>query len=195
MGLAAIGYVLGDRDLVQFALDHADNHRDFKNLIDGMIFMPGDEPHHREPDSAPPPEKGEIADRYRHFTNPNRGIAYTHLSLSQLLYIAEMAWNNGVDFYQYEGSGGENLKYPLQFYADFYRKQDASLRHGLYEGERFQEYYPLIYEVGNRHYPSTPEIVALLESLDRVEVPRHPHAYFFYPVLTHGEPLERSEAR
>ncbi len=195
MGLAAIGYVLGDRDLVQYALDHPENDRDYKTLIDGMIFMPGDEPHHREPDDAPPPEKGEIADRYRHYTNPDRGLAYTHLSLSQLLYIAEIAWNNGIDFYRYKGSGGENLKYPLQFYADFYRTGDAGLKHGLYEGETVQEYYPIIYEVGNRRYPETPEIVELLKSLDRAAIPRHPHAYFFFPLLTHGEPLERDVER
>ncbi len=187
MGLAAIGYALGDRDLVQYALDHPDNDRDYKTLIEGMILMPGDETHHREPDDAPPPEKGEIADRYRHYTAPDRGLAYTHLSLSQLLYIAEMAWNNGVDFYSYEAEGGENLKLPLRFYADFYRTRDAGLHHGLYRGERFQDFYPLIYEIANRRYPDTPEIVALLRSLDRLEVPRHPHAYFFYPVLTHGE--------
>ncbi len=207
MGLAAIGYVLGDRGLVQFALDHPDNERDFKTLIAGMIFMPGQAPHHREPDFAPAPKRGEIHDRYRHFTAPRRGLQYAHLSFSQLVYTAEMAWNNGFDFYQYRGPGGEKLLYPFQFYADFFRLRDASLRGGFYvmdrrgllpgekgydesmdESPRFNEWETAVFEVGNLRYPGTPEITALLRSKDRAAVPRHPHNYFFHPALTHGAP-------
>jgi hypothetical protein len=209
MGLAAIGYVLGDRDLVQFALDHPENDRDFKTLLTGMIFMPGDQPHHREPAFAPPPQRGEIHDRYRHFTAPYRGLQYAHLSLAQLVYLAELAWNNGIDFYRFEGERGENLRYSLEFYADFYRLKDASLKGGFYvqdhqgrfpgdpgydesmdESRRISNWEAAIFEIGNRHYPNTPAIQALLQSLDRAAVPRHPHTYFFHPVLTHGEAVE-----
>ncbi len=209
MGVAAIGYVLGDEKLVQYALDHPENEKDFKALISGTILMPGDSPHHREPAFALPPQKGEIYDRYRHFTGPHRGLQYAHLSLSQLLYTAELAWNNGIDFYRFEGTGGENIRYPLEFYADFYRLKDASLKGGFYvqdargrfpgeadyddsmnESGRIRTWEVAIFEVGNSRYPDTPKIRALLESVDRSAVPRHPHSYFFLPVLTHGEGLE-----
>lgn len=204
MGLAAIGYVLGDREMVQFALDHPENDRDLKALIEGTILMEGKAGHHREPASARSPRDGEIYDRYRHFTAQGRGIQYAHLSLSQLLYTAELAWNNGIDFYRYTGSGGENLKLPLLFYAGLFRTDDLSEANGVFAGEdapdrvrqekrtlEARRDFPLIYEVGNRHYPNTPEIVALLETLDRVAVPRHQHASFFYPILTHGEELDQ----
>jgi hypothetical protein len=204
LGLAAIGYVLGDRELVQFALEHPENDRDFKTLIDGMILMEGQQAHHREPADAPPPRDGEIQDRYRHFTADGRGIQYVHLSLSQLLYTAELAWNNGIDFYRYVGSAGENLLLPLRFYADLIRTGDLEEGGGVFAApghpERAQRElqtlrarrdFPMIYEVGNRHYPNTPEIVRLLRSVDRVTVPRHSYSSFFYPVLSHGEPLEQ----
>lgn len=201
MGLAAIGYALGDRDLVQFALDHADNERDFKELIAGTILMEGDPGHHREPKRAPPPRDGEIYDRYRHYTARGRGGQYTHLSLSQILYTAELAWNNGIDFYAYTASGGENLKLPLLFYAALYRTGNLEEAGGVFasgnpaavaheqrvlQGRRD---FPAIYEIGNRHYPGTPEIESVLKAIDRVAVPRHPHLSFFYPILTHGEPV------
>lgn len=203
MGLAAIGYALGDRELVQFALDHPDNDRDFMTLINGMILMEGQSPHHREPSGAPPPQDGEIHDRYRHFTAGGRGIQYVHLSLSQLLYTAEMAWNNGIDFYSYTGSGGENLVLPLRFYAGLFHTGDLAEAGGVFLGKDHPERalqerrtlqarpdFPAIYEVGNRRYPETPEIVALLKSLDRPAVPRNPHSAFFYPLLTHGERID-----
>lgn len=199
MGLAAIGYTLGDRDLVQFALDHPENPRDFKELIAGTILMAGDVPHHREPAYANPPMDGEIYDRYRHFTAGGRGITYVHLSLSQLLYTAEIAWNNGIDFYRYIAPGGENLRLPLQRYADLFRTRDLREVGGFFAAENHparadeeqqtldsRRDFPLIYEIGNVRYPGTTEIERLLESVDRVAVPRHSHSSFFYPVLTHG---------
>ncbi len=199
MGLAAIGYTLGDRELVQFAFDHPENPRDFKELIAGTILMAGKPAHHREPAYANPPMDGEIYDRYRHFTANGSGITYVHLSLSQLLYTAEIAWNNGIDFYRYVGPGGESLRLPLERYADLFRTRDLAEVGGFFAAEDFparaeQEQrtlnsrrdFPLIYEVGNARYPGTPEIERLLGSLDRVAVPRHPHSSFFYPVLTHG---------
>lgn len=203
MGLAALGYALGDRELVQFALDHPENDRDFRTLIEGMILMEGQEAHHREPPSAPPPADGEIMDRYRHFTGKRgRGIQYVHLSLSQLIYTAEIAWNNGIDFYDYTAPGGENLKLPLIFYAELFRTGDLSSAGGTFasgdDALRRQEKltlkvrrdFPSIYEVGNRRYPREPAIVSVLKSLDRSSVPRHPHTSFFFPVLTHAEPIE-----
>lgn len=195
MGLAAIGYALGDRELVQFALDHPGNERDFKTLLRGMILMAGQEEQavKRRP-GEPPLRDGEISDRYRHYEAPGKGLPYTHLSLSQLLYTAEIAWNNGIDFYRYTAPGGENLKYSLQFYADFYRTGDSSLKGGFYAGEKVGDRFSLIFEIGHRHYPATPEIVRLLQSIDRPAVPRHAHSYFFYPVLTHGEPVDETPA-
>ncbi len=39
--MALMGSYLGDRDLVQFALASPDNDRDFTDLIEGLILMPG----------------------------------------------------------------------------------------------------------------------------------------------------------
>ena len=42
MGLLEIGYVLGDRELVQYCLDSEDNPRDLKEMIDGAVHVAGD---------------------------------------------------------------------------------------------------------------------------------------------------------
>src|SRR5690606_26475883 len=45
MGLTAIGYTLGDRELVQYAVDCQANPRDFVEVIAGAILVEHETPH------------------------------------------------------------------------------------------------------------------------------------------------------
>lgn len=191
VALMSIGYVLGDRELVQYAVDSEENERDFRELIAGMILMPGDAQY--GPKSAPRqplPRAGEIADRYR--TVQDHGLAYSHLSLGLMAYGAEMAWNNGVDFWNYTAPGWENLELSFEFYAPIFQTKDTSLQGGYYSGEKLSkvnDWWAAIFEVAYRHYPDNQAIEAYLRAVDRTAIPRHYHSYFAQPTLTHGQPL------
>ena len=187
LGLAAMGSYLGDRELVQYALASPDNDRDYTDLIEGIIFMPGDEPHHREPDNAPPPQKGEIYDRYRHYTAPMKGLQYTGLSMNLMAQIAEIGRHLGLDLWNYQAPGGETLRLPFEYYSDFYRLQDSGLKHGLYKGETDRlgkaGDSPAAFELGLARYPDSEPLRNLLWVMDR---PTH-RCHTLGPVLlTHG---------
>lgn len=171
MGLLAIGYALEDQELVQFALDSSEYDRDLRDLISGSILMRGDEVHQREP-VVWDLDDGEIYDRYRRRTGKgHRGLQYTHLSMTLLSSSIRMAQNNGTDLVHYIAPGGENMRLPFEFYADFYRLKDASLRHGAYSGESDRIGKagddPGMYEFGLWFYPDCKPVQQLLDSIDR----------------------------
>lgn len=191
MGYLMIGYALGDQALVQFAVDSKENPRDYLDLFEGMILMEGD-PFVCPADTMdPPPRDGEIADRYRHVQDT--GLSYAILSLSQMLVMTETLKLNGLDFYTRVGAYGETMEQPFNFYADFWRLQDASIKGGFYAGETMvSNPWPIaLFEVANKNYPGNPGIVALLSSVDRASVDRSGFfgTYFCFPTLTHGVSL------
>ena len=192
MGLTIIGYALGDRELVQYALDSEAYPRNFKRLIAGCIFMEGEKPFAGEPDHAAPPRTGEIYDRYRHYEGtPGKGIGYTHLTLSLLIATAEAAYNNGLDFYHYTAPTGENLELPFDFYADLYRLKDSTLKGGFYSGEDKwlnNTWLANVCEIAHKRYPQNEAVVKYLQTVDRAHV--HPAEFLGISVLTHGEPLQ-----
>ena len=181
-------YAIGDPSLVQFAVDSPENPRDFLKLFDGMILMAGD-PFVAPADTMnPPPQDGEIVDRYRHVED--LGFYYGQLSLRQMTAMSETLFANGLDFYQRTGAYGETLEKPFDFYADFVRTGTSSLKGGFYTGEGFGVggYKAAVYEVAHKRYPANLEIKALLDSVDRAAVDPSGDAetYFVYPTLTHG---------
>ncbi len=187
MGLSAIGYTLGDRELVQYAVDCYANPRDFVDVIDGVILVEGQTPH--EGDSKPV-QSGEIIDRYRHRQAPGKGLQYSHLTLLTLAVTAEMCYNNGLDFYNYSSPTGENLASVFDFYADFYRLKDSSIKGGYYTGETERIGLagddPALFELGFKRYPNSPDLIELMSSMERAE---HKVWILGRAVLTHGIPL------
>lgn len=167
MGLLALGYVLEDGDLVKYALESPENPRNIYDLITGCIFMEGDEVHHREPANAPPPESGEIYDRYRHHTATNRGLQYAHLTTTLLTISAKICANNGLNLFEYTATTGENLRLPHEYYADFYRL-DACIKSGFYCGESHRigkvgDDHGM-FELGYRYYHDSEPLKNLLNS-------------------------------
>ena len=197
MGLLAIGYTIGDVGLVQFAVDHPDNSRDFVELVQGCIFMPGDQPCSREYDQELwPVQKGEIYDRYRHQTAPEKGLQYSHLTMRLLTLTAEMALHNGLDFFHYTAPTGEKLELPITFYADFHRLKDACIKGGYYCSYGYDE-TPRIgipgdntsfWEIAFKYYPYNVEVAELLGSIDRTAYPKL-DSIIGDPVLTHGRKI------
>lgn len=167
LGLLSLGVVLEDEPLVQLGLDSPDNPRDLYELIAGCILMKGDTPHHREIE-APPPVDGEIYDRYRHDTNPLRGLGYAHLTLSQLALSAHILDNIGMDVFSYVAPGGENLLLPFEYYSDFYRLKDACIKSNYYCGEAGFEGKSGdtagMFELGFAHYPNSQPLRDLINS-------------------------------
>jgi hypothetical protein len=195
MGYLLIGYALGDQALVQFAVDSKENPRDYLELFEGMILMAGDPMVNAGDPMNPPPQDGEIIDRYRHVDTGNghpngAGFAYAGLSLNQMLAMTETLFANGLNFYTRRGAYGENLQAPFTFYADFYRLADDSIKGGFYTGEGIptNSYNIAVFEVANKRYPGNPEIQALLNSVDRsaVDPGGYVETYFCYPTLTHA---------
>jgi hypothetical protein len=197
MGLLGIGIVLNDRELAQYAFCSVENKRDVIDLIEGMILISGQQPYYREP-KVMPTQTGEIMDRYRHYaigghwqdyvTSPNRGFQYCGLSTILLMINAEMAKNNGVDLYKWTAKTGENLKLPLDFYADFYITKDASIKGGFYTGEDAwinsnETTNYSIWEVGYSRYPEENKFAEVLKANKRGSHELH----LLGPVtLTHG---------
>lgn len=197
MGLLGIGIVLNDTELAQYALCSKDNDRDVVELIEGLILMKDQAPYYHEPIKKPT-QTGEIMDRYRHYeiggqwqdyvTHPNRGLQYAGLSTILLVINAEMARNNGVDLYQWRAHSGENIKLPLDFYADFYITKDASIKGGFFTGENSwinanNSTTYAIWEVAHKRYPSEKKFAEVLKSNKRGSQELH----ILGPVLlTHG---------
>jgi hypothetical protein len=190
LGLAAMGSYLGDRELVQYAISSPDNDRDYTDLIEGLILMPGDETHHREKrvdPNAPPPQKGEMYDRYRHYTAPMKGLQYTHLAMNMMAQIAEVGRHLGLNLWNYQAPGGETLRLPFEYYSDFYRLENAGLKHGLYKGETDRLGQagdtPGTFELGLTRFPDSQPLRDLLWVTDR---PLHRCHTLGPVVLTHG---------
>jgi len=80
-----------------------------------------------------------------------------------------MAMNNDIDMAGYMGSGGENLRQPFKFYADFYRLKDSTLYHGYYTGESHRigktGDEPGLFELGLYFYPDSVNISNLIHSV------------------------------
>jgi hypothetical protein len=209
LGLAAMGSYLGDRELVQYAIDDPDNDRDFTDLIAGIIMKPGDLPHHREPATAPAPISGEMYDRYRHYTGPVRGLQYGHLSMNMMAQIAEVGRHLGLDLWNYRAPGGETLIHPFRFYSDFYRLGNATIKHGLYadptginppppttnpdETPRLGlgGDTPATFELGLAQFPTSQPLIDLLRVTDRARYRCHTLG----PVLlTHGVVFAQQQA-
>jgi len=165
MALTLIGYVLGDRELVQYAIASPENPRDFVQLLEGMIFMPGDAPHHREP-AGLSVQRGELYDRYRHHTARGRGLQYAHLSMTLLTITAEACLQNGLDFYAYTAPTGERLEYVYDFYAPFYAAMKSDLQGGFYAGECHRMGRagddPMFFELAHARFPENENIQAVL---------------------------------
>ena len=192
MGYLDIGYAIGDRSLVQFALDSLENPRDFLEMFDGLIMMSGDPEYCITYDTLnPPPQNGEIYDRYRH--REDLGLGYVFLSLGEMMSMAETLFANGLDLYSRVGALGETLEYPFYFYADFLRTGDSAIKGGFYSGEDAVAilYNAALFEVANKRYPGNPEIEDLLNSVDRgsIDVSGAPSTHFCYPILTHASAL------
>jgi hypothetical protein len=187
LGLALMGSYLGDRELVQYAIASPDNDRDYTDLIEGLILMPGDETHHREPDHAPPPQKGEMYDRYRHYTAQGRGLQYAHLAMNMMAQTAEIGRHLGLDLWNYQAPGGETLRLPFDYYSDFYRLENAGIKHGLYRGETDRMGHaldtPATFELGLTRFPDSQPLRDLLWVTDR---PLHRCHTLGPVVLTHG---------
>lgn len=186
MGLLAIGYATGDSSIVQFAVDSPANPRDFLEMFEGAIMMSGDPDVCHYDSQIPPPQDGEIYDRYRHVQN--KGLGYAMLTLCEMTAMAETLRANGVDVYSWEGRHGETMDVPFEFYADFFRLNDASIKGGFYSGEKVPLELVSIFEVAHKRYPGNKEIEKLLQSIDRREIDKGGNigTYFCYPVLTHG---------
>ena len=189
MGCLLIGYALGDRDLVQFAVDSRENPRDFLELFEGMILMKGDTMINGGGSKLPAPQDGEIIDRYRQIEN--HGLVYATLSLNQMMAMSETLFSNGINPYTRVGAHGETLEKPFDFYADFYRLKNSLIKGGYYKGAGIGAGQIVMFEVANRRYPGNPNIEALLKSVDRIRIDYggSSETYFCQPTLTHGVPL------
>lgn len=174
MGMMMLGFVTNDQQKVKFALNSTENPRDLYELIQGSIFMKGDEPCTNEekntniPKPIPPVETGEIYDRYRHGDTPRKGLQYAHLTQSLLATMARMCHNNGLDMFAYTAPTGENLRFTYEYYSDFYRLKDSSIKSGFYveETERMgiAGDLPGTYELGLRYYPNSQPIKDFIAS-------------------------------
>lgn len=177
MGLLEIGYVLGDRELVQYCLDSDDNPRDLKEMIDGAVHIAGDSDYVKF-DLARvievgkikgrdisvtdwytlPPQTGEIYDRYR--TIEGSGLGYSEHGFRMLLLCAELAYKNGIDFYRYTGKDGENLLLPFEFYKDFIITGDNTINGGYYVWSKLVPDFAEAYELGAVRYPEHKKMFA-----------------------------------
>ncbi|MEM7009839.1 MAG: alginate lyase family protein, partial [Verrucomicrobiota bacterium] len=182
-GLAAIGSALGDYELVQFALDSPENPKDFKELVTGLILMPGDKP--KGGLRGKLLHVGELEDRVR--TNEGKGLVYCHLSLTLMLYAADvLSRATGEDYLNWEAPGGETLRLPATFYSDYFRLRNAHINDGYYirdqAGIGNHRQFQGIFEVALGHWPNVPNLKAIVRSMDRAQTPRSWLNYYELPL-------------
>ena len=187
LGLVLLGAVLHDDELIQYAVDSPDNPKDFKEIVAGLILLPGDAPHGGLRNK--PLHAGELQDRHR--TNEGAGLTYCHLSMTLLLYTAEVLTRvKGDDYLNWKAEGGECLRLPTTFYSDFFRLRDARINGDYYfrDHRNIQNNQPYlgIFEVALHHWPDVPNLRAVVRSTDRARVPRSWLCYYALPLLTHG---------
>lgn len=187
LGLVLFGTALNDAEMIQFAADSPDNPKDFKEIIGGLILMPGDDPQHGRTDL--PIHAGELMDRAR--TSQGNGLTYCHLSLTLMLYTADVLNRvTGEDWLNWTAPGGECLKLSATFYSDFFRLRNAHINGKYYSRDQVAIQYNTPYlgtfEVVLHHWPDVPNLKALVRSTDRVRTPRSWLCYYGLPLLTHG---------
>lgn len=187
MGLVIFGAALRDDELIQFALDSLDNPKDFKELVAGIILMPGDKPHGGLRNK--PLHAGEIQDRYR--TSEGGGLTYCHLSMTMMMYTAEVLTRvTSKDWVNWKAPGGDCLKLPATFYSDFFRLKNARINGDYYfrDQKAIQNNTPYLgtFEVALHHWPDVPNLKAVVRSMDRASTPRSWLCYYGLPLLTHG---------
>lgn len=187
LGLALFGSALGDGELLRLAGDSPENPKDFRELLDGLILMPDDEPHGGL--RGKPLHAGELQDRVR--TNEGAGLIYCHLSLALMLYTAEVLTRaTGEDWIDATAPGGETLRLPATFYSDFFRLRNARINGDYYfrDEAAMQNNQPFLglFEVALYHWPDVPNLRAVVRSMDRARTPRSWLNYYGLPLLTHG---------
>ena len=191
---AVAGFTLGDYDLAAYSIDSQDNPRDFLEMIAGAILMEGDTPHGAQ---LPAPEDGEFYDRYRHVED--KGLSYAVFSMSFMTMIAQAAYTNGIDLWNYHAPTGENMQIAFEYHSDYLRLKDSCIKSGFYcsEGETArleglsETYYSGIYEIALSHYPQSSPLNLLISNNDR-KINRTP--WIGYPVLLFGvEPELRAD--
>jgi hypothetical protein len=172
MSLLAIGIALDDAQLIQYAVDSKECPRDVVELIQGMILMNGDKDCARVADK--PKENGEIMDRYRHLTAGGRGLQYASLVLNLFSPIGRMCTHRGWNLFEYTAPTGENLQLSYNYYSDFWRTKDSSIKGGYY-GPHSQEDARLAapadfignFEVGLAYYPNSKQLKDVVASFNR----------------------------
>lgn len=187
LGLVLFGAALGDDDLIQFATDSPKNSKDFKEVIAGLILMPGDEPYGGLRNK--PLHAGEIQDRHR--TSSGAGLTYCHLSLTMMLYTADVLTRvTKEDWLNWKPPSGECLQLSAAFYSDFFRLRNAQINGDYYFRDRraVQNNGPYLgtFEVALGHWPDVPNLKATVRSMDRARTPRSWLCYYGLPLLTHG---------
>jgi hypothetical protein len=152
-----------------------------KKLISGAIHIKGDSNYYMFTDTAfvakkgrqykkdvsklnwitIPPETGEMYDRYRNIEG--YGLGYALHCFNLLLQSAELARNNGIDFYQFKGKKGQNLLLPFMYYADFAKTANCTIKSGYYVWSNLDQSKSLgehmeIWELGAVRYPKNSEL-------------------------------------
>lgn len=187
MGLVLFGVALRDQRLIELGSDSPANPKDFKDLVAGLILMPGDRPTGGLRNK--PLHAGEINDRHR--TNEGAGLTYCHLSLTLMLYTAEVLTRvTNQDWVNHKAPGGECLRLSATFYSDFYRLKNARINGDYYfrdqKALRNNKPFQGTFEVALSHWPDVPNLKAIVRSMDRKETPRSWLCYYGLPLLTHG---------
>lgn len=190
MGLLALAYALGDKNLAAYAIDSDANARDLHDMIDGAVLMttadawPGD-PSRRS--GAPGVEPGEMWDRLR--IGEGRGLHYAHIQLRFLTIQALMARNNDepVDWFSYVGPRGQSLRLAFDYYAEFLLSGDPASHSGYYSKDEIDWSMAPLYWIAYREYPDSAPIEGVVDSMPAVE---DFETFGWTLVLTHGGSLD-----
>lgn len=194
LGMAAIGYAVQDQEIIDHALTGSDNPRNLETMIENAILMPGDEVYRDDPSNngAPNAKAGEMWDRYRIINTPSKGLFYSLTHIRFLALTVEMTHNNdGVDYYDYQAPGGENLELAFERYSPWFVTGDPnSVNDGYYPtSEDYSRLAPEIstWELAGRHYPDNEKIQDALSTHKRLLFDAE--TWGWSAPLTNGPPL------
>lgn len=190
MGLAAIGFALRDEEMVHRV--YSGEPGAYFDLVCGAILVPGkpaDQFYHADPSRETRP--GEIYDRYRIVTvreGKGQGINYSFLQLRALLLTAEMAFNNGIDLYGFEGPHGESLELAYRQLAPYLITGDPACYGSYHARDGINPVQIEMYEIVRRRFgPGADRVFSkALAAGNRVRDAAY--ALGYHALLLYGEP-------
>jgi len=203
--MAGIGYVLNDASKIQEALSNTNLNYSWSSLLRDSLYIEGDPVLGCDASLGLPTFTGEVIDRYRHrdvpgiqndpdgdpsdWSDANRGLGYSLITMENLGYVAEMALHRGRDLFRASAVSGESLDLPGRYFSYFKQtfgtgrviiEPTGYMGEISYTGEILSNSHSWLFEWLSDRYHQDADITRGLEPYEMLGVPRNAFNVLFF---------------